>query len=339
MSTPAMPWTKYQAQPSEGQMPWEKYAQTQPGGQHFGAEGTPPPHEPNAVEKFQNAFDKATQIKPLDFSSYPKAFDTTIGNTGAGLMQLATPFVHPIKTAHALNSVLNPWNDEPNEFEGMFDPRKMNQPSPDDEPTGKKLLQMGGEMFALPGMVAGGELTGAGLGKIGEMIPSADRAGQTLENIRMAARDVPVTMDNASPELQRFQELTQRGGRGSKPFTQLAKRMSPGEEAINFPEARDFYSNIGDATSPTTLQKLMGRGMKPVMRRQGVLARRAMSTDLTNAADQVGMGQDYTNAMREYANAMKLRKYIRAAALLGAGEAARRTGLLGNWIHRTALQQ
>ena len=36
MSTPAMPWTKYQAQPSEGQMPWEKYAQTQPGGQHFG---------------------------------------------------------------------------------------------------------------------------------------------------------------------------------------------------------------------------------------------------------------------------------------------------------------
>ena len=189
------------------------------------------------------------------------------------------------------------------------------------------------------GNLAGGAIIGGMADEAGNALPSAVRAGRTLQKVRAAADQVPVSFTKSAPEFERFEDLTQAGGRRSKPFTQLGKRMQPGEPPVNFPEARDFYSNISDATNSTTLQKLMGRGMKPVMRRQGVLARRAMSGDLTDAASQVGMGDEYTNAMKEYANAMRIKKYIRGAALLGAGEAARRTGLLGNWIHRTALQQ
>ena len=174
-------------------------------------------------------------------------------------------------------------------------------------------------------------------------LPSASRAGKVFQDIREQAKDVPLNFEKTTPELERFKELTQRGGRASKPFTQLARRLDLDPEApqepVNFPEGRDFYSNISDAAHQTPLQKIMGRGMKPTMRRQAVNVRRAFNDDLTSAADQVGRGQDYTDAMKEYANAKRLQKIGKGALLLGAGEAARRTGLLGNWIHRTALQQ
>lgn len=173
-------------------------------------------------------------------------------------------------------------------------------------------------------------------------IPDADHAGKVFQSIAGDAKDVPLSFQKTTPELQRFQELTQRGGRNSKPFTQLSRRLDTADGApdpVNFPEGRDFYSNISDAAHQTPLQKIMGRGMKPTMRRQAVNVRRAFNDDLTSAADQVGRGQDYTDAMKEYAQAKTLQKITRGGMLLGAGEAARRTGLLGNWIHRTALQQ
>jgi hypothetical protein len=190
-------------------------------------------------------------------------------------------------------------------------------------------------------LVLGGLDEGASERPLLGQLPSASRAGKVFQDIREQAKDVPLNFEKTTPEMERFKELTQRGGRASKPFTQLSRRLDPEEpqEPVNFPEGRDFYSNISDAAHQTPLQKIMGRGMKPTMRRQAVNVRRAFNDDLTSAADQVGRGQDYTDAMKEYANAKRLEKIGKGAALLGAGEVARRTGLLGNWIHRTALQQ
>ena len=186
----------------------------------------------------------------------------------------------------------------------------------------------------IPLAFAGGPIADAAI----ESIPSRAHAGSVFSDLRSAAANVPVNLQKTQPELERFMELTQRGGRTSKPFTQLSKRAATGDP-INFPEGRDFYSNISDAAHRTPLEKLMGRGMKPVMNRQANAVKSAFNEDLGQAADSIGRGADYTNAMKEYANAMKIRKYTRAAALLGAGEAARRTGLLGNWIHRAAITQ
>jgi len=152
------------------------------------------------------------------------------------------------------------------------------------------------------------------------------------------AKNVAVRMERTRPALERFEELTQRGGKRSKPFTQLYKRMQS-EGDIPYAEGRDFYTNIGDAAYQSPLQKLMGRGMKPTMRMAAVNVRRALNGDLADAAASVGQGENYANGMNEYKNAMRLKKYVRAGALVGAEEAARRSGMLGKLMHRTALTQ
>lgn len=204
---------------------------------------------------------------------------------------------------------------------------------------GKDLLLGGLKMATIPSAFVAPE-AGATGNEIATVlkIPNRAHAGRLFSEVSEAAKNTPVLMQKTEPELQRFEDLTMAGGRRSKPFTQLYKRMQL-DEPVNFPEARDFYTNIGDATSPTKLQRLMGRGMKPTMLRQGTITRHALNADISNAATMAGKGQEYANAMKEYSHAMKLQKALRVAGLLGAGEAARRTGLLGNWIHRTALQQ
>lgn len=202
--------------------------------------------------------------------------------------------------------------------------------------TGLKDVGMGALKAAtIPASFIGPEAANTAM----EAIPSAKRAGEMFQTIRNEAQSLPVTMTETAPKLQRFEDLTQVGGARSKPFTQLYKRLQPGEEPVNYPEAHDFYTNIGDRTSPTKLQRLMGRGMKPNMLRAGTMTRQALKQDLANSLEPIGRSQDFLNAQREYANAMRLRKILKVGGLLGAGEAARRTGLLGNWIHRTALQQ
>jgi hypothetical protein len=193
--------------------------------------------------------------------------------------------------------------------------------------TGAGLLQAS----TLPSAFMGGPIAEG----IDAAIPSRFRAGQVFEDIANQAKDVPVTPTNTMPQLSRFQELTQRGGRTSKPMTQLAKRLTantvPAQNAqpFNFPEARDFYTNVTDVAHQPTLQTLMGRGLKPTMLRQAGNVRAGLDADLTDAASTIGRSEDYANAMKEYANASKLRKAMIGAGLVGGEELARRTGLLG----------
>ena len=116
-------------------------------------------------------------------------------------------------------------------------------------------------------------------------------------------------------------------------MTQLVKRLTadvPPEEAqpFNFPEVRDFYTNVSDLTKQSPLQTLMGRGLKPTMLRQAGNVRSGLNSDLTDAAGTIGRGEDYSS-YKEYANASKLRKAMIGGALVGGEEIARRTGLMG----------
>src|SRR6185312_12213420 len=100
---------------------------------------------------------------------------------------------------------------------------------------------------------------------------------------------------------------------------------------INFPEARRFYTNITRVTRrPGFIRRAIESPMMPDLRRNAGDVREALNQDLTDAANRVGRGEDYTNAMNEYRNAARLRKVVRRAGFLAAGEAARRTGLLGS---------
>lgn len=276
-----------------------------------------------------------TAIEPHQSDTPVHALEDVFGNIGAGGMSALSTLGRISPWGAAADYLMG----EPTIYqEGLHAIENPKQ-------TGKMALEAGKSMAAHPMETIEGGIGAAGaMGSIPAMsdaidaIPSTARAGRILQEIRNQGAEVPVTMTKTQEPLGRFEELTQAGGRRSKPFTQLYKRTQM-TEPVNFPEARDFYTNMNDATHQTTLMKWMGRGMKPQMRQAGLAAKHALNEDLTNAAEGMGRGEDYTNAMREYAKAKRLHRILKVGAGLAAGEAARRTGLLGNWIHRTALQQ
>jgi hypothetical protein len=169
------------------------------------------------------------------------------------------------------------------------------------------------------------------------MIPSRLRAGQVLDDIGNAAKDVPVIPRATMPAVSRWSELTEAGGKTAKPITKLSNRLTDyltpatkePQEPMLFPEARDRYSNITDLTRQPKLQTLMGRGLKPTMLRQAGSVRQGLNSDLTDAAATIGRGEDYTNAMTEYAQAAKLGKALKLGGLAIGAEGLRRLGLLG----------
>lgn len=161
-------------------------------------------------------------------------------------------------------------------------------------------------------------------------IPSRARAGAMLQDIRTQAANVPVSTTNTAPEVARYQELAQRGGSTAKPITQLAPRirenMVPNinTKPINFPEARDFYSNVSSQSAEDASR------LNPIMRTQMGSVRAGLHQDLTDAAGQIGRGEDYSNAIREYARAMQMRKGLITAAKIGIPAAG--AGIAGHYI-------
>ena len=55
----------------------------------------------------------------------------------------------------------------------------------------------------------------------------------------------------------------------------------------------------------------------------------ALNSDLTDAADIIGRGPDYTGAMNEYKNAARLVKGLKVGGSIAAAEALHKSGLLG----------
>jgi hypothetical protein len=204
--------------------------------------------------------------------------------------------------------------------------------------TGTKDM-FGGTLQAaqIPAMVMAGPEAEA----LDTMIPSRSRAGAILGDIANAAKDVPVVPRNTMPALQRWEELTAAGGKAAKPMTKLSNRMtdmmSPATKGVQdqflFPEGRDFYSNVSDLTRQKPLQTLMGRGLKPTMLRQAGNVRSALNSDLTDAASSIGQGDRYTDALREYARASKLRGGLLLGGAAVGEEALRRTGIFGHATH------
>lgn len=172
-----------------------------------------------------------------------------------------------------------------------------------------------------------------------DKLPSKARAGSVLQDIRTQAANVPVDLTSTTPEVMRFKDLVKAGGKPERSVMALYKRANPPSprmspvqamqsdlsgttppppKPVMFPEARDMYSNVSDASHASTLSKLMGTAPKPTMLRQIGSVRNAFNDDLTNAAAKIGRGEDYTNAMTEYARAAKLR----SALIKGGGMAA-----------------
>jgi hypothetical protein len=329
MSTAAMPWEKYASPQAASGGPWEKYA---------APPTEAPPDDRNAV---QRTFDDLTTVTPEQEKGH-SWLTNKAQEFGAGAIGSLSPLFHPVKTlesvpeavAHPVDTAKNVWQnvkEHPAEAAG--------------------------------GLVGMADTAGLGEAAASPLLPSAARASRVFADIEKSAKDVPVTMERTQPALDEFRQSVRTGGKNAPVMNQLQNRITPrspkvgildrmqndlndttpeppAPNPINFPEARDFYSNISRQTArPGFLRRAIEPpGMGDFRFRAGNV-REALNSDLTNAADAIGRGEDYTNAMKEYGRAKTLQKVGKGALLLGAGEAARRTGLLGKIVHQSTVGQ
>jgi len=170
-------------------------------------------------------------------------------------------------------------------------------------------------------------------------LPLKSRAINSFKTIEDAAKDVPVNMEKTAPAIDTFRDYVNTGGRGSPVINKLGKAVDtiPESGPIKFPEARQFYSNVTTAAKkPNVLRRLVENPALPKQRFNLGEVKGAMNTDLTNAAERVGRGQDYKNALTEYRQAAQLGK-LGKRALIGGGayagtQALKNMGLLGDVI-------
>lgn len=159
-----------------------------------------------------------------------------------------------------------------------------------------------------------------------QAIPSTARAGQKFQQVMGAARHVPINTDAPGQVGLRIMQLAERGG-GSmpRPVSQFLQRItSPNKTPLAYEEARDFASGIS-RLSANEFQRL-----SPVVAREVAELRVTLNKAVAEAASKAGQGRTYSEAMTEYAKAMKLRGLIddvvtgakRAAPYAGAAGAA-----------------
>lgn len=163
-----------------------------------------------------------------------------------------------------------------------------------------------------PQMVGGGLETAAELAvpvtKGVQALPNAERAGKTFQAVMGAAKSQPVDVNAAGQIALRVQELADRGASMPMVVRKFLNRItSPTAGPMTYDEARDFSSNIS-RLSANEYQRL-----SPVVARQVGELRVTLNRAVADAAQAAGKGADYADAMKEYAQAMKMRDVLNAA--------------------------
>jgi len=179
----------------------------------------------------------------------------------------------------------------------------------------------GGVGSALPIVAEMAMPTGVAVKAGMEVLPSATRAGAKFEQVMGAARNIPIETKGVGDAALRINQLAERGGSMPMAVRKILQRMTdPQKAAMTYEEARDFASNIS-RLSADEAQRLT-----PVVRREVANLAAELNKANAEAAKLAGKGAEYKAAMREYANAMKMRdaldaalKHSKKAALGAAG--------------------
>lgn len=172
------------------------------------------------------------------------------------------------------------------------------------------------------------EMAGKVFGNIAQMavpmdaaagvLPSAERSGAKLSELAGKLKGAPVSLTRATPALDRAEQISARGGGPMGAAGNLLDR-SRAVAPMNFPEARDYYSNVSKLTS------LDKQSMSNPLKAQIGKARAAFHGDLAETANQglpateIGYrGQPMNGGKADYENAIE--EFRHAKQLQGAGK-------------------
>jgi hypothetical protein len=143
-----------------------------------------------------------------------------------------------------------------------------------------------------------------------EAIPSRAHAGRLFESVMSDAANQPVSLTKSLPALERAQQLSERGHGTIGALDSLYKRINQ-VNPLDYAEARDRASAISGLTGQDKINATK------MLQREAKNFSHAFNEDIGSAAEQVGRGSDYLNAMKEYSQASKLRDVGIGAAKYG----------------------
>ena len=141
--------------------------------------------------------------------------------------------------------------------------------------------------------------------KAAQAVPRTARAAANFQDVMGAARNLPVDMSAPGNAALRVAEMAQHGGGtewGPAPVRQLIRYITdPKKPQMTYEVARDFASNI----SRLSARELAS--IPPAMKREIQELRVVLNEAVAQTAQKAGKGAEYKAAMREYAQAMRLR--------------------------------
>lgn len=160
-------------------------------------------------------------------------------------------------------------------------------------------------------MIAGG--LGVG-GAVARALPSAARAGETLETVAQAMRNTPVSVTRAAAAADRAASVIARGGKSSKLITDFIREtIGSGRNTLFWQEARDFLSN---AKSRSRLAELFEGQTGHARYAIGEFVE-SLGEEVMDAARQAGQGKAYAQALKEYRHAKQISRALKAGAIAG----------------------
>lgn len=164
---------------------------------------------------------------------------------------------------------------------------------------------------------------GAGVGKAAEELsliknpfPNTASAGRNFETVMAAAKDMPVDASHFAQPLIRANTLNRVAGDPMAPVMRKALRqIGPTTEPLTYENSRILASSAGrkaqqTAMAPNQLTGEMGKRLTETAR--------GLDTANAEAAVKAGVGPQYSDAMREYRNAMRLRSGLKTAGKIAA---------------------
>lgn len=171
---------------------------------------------------------------------------------------------------------------------------------------------MGKQAAIYGGTEGAGEALAAGA----KMLPNTTRAGQKFQQVMGVAKDQPVDISKPGDVALRIHELADRGSTMPRVVSKFLRRITdPNQAPLTYGEARDFASNISRLSADEYNR------LTPVIQREVGNLRVALNDAVAKAAAAAGKGEDYLSAMKEYAQAAKLRD-IKDEIVQGARRAA-----------------
>ena len=265
---------------------------------------TAPTDTRNGIQK---AFDTATTVTPEQEKGHSWPVNA-LQKVGAGVMQVATPFVHPEQALEkAQDTLMHPHDTMASTIQGIKD---------NPWQTAGNVLggaALGGAVEEAPGGIRPFSAKGPGtIGRVMNAIPTRAKAGAIFEDLNQKLANQPVNLTQSTPPLNQLEKI---GNAGPGVPTTVGKLLDRSRTMfpMNYPEARLFQENL---SNPSIVEKQgIGGSMKGGIKQLN----KAYFNDIQDAANTQGLGEDYQNAMTMNRRANQLNHAFKTAGKFGAG--------------------